>query len=397
MSKFLRLRSLAVPAIVALAGVGVMSGCGEDGASGLGECEGELGAKVEAFSTAVNALVDVSAEMKADLAVACYNIASDLGDTSVQDPGDGANVTDQQLQTLCNAASAKLNVAVTAQIGVRVEGGQCRVNAQAQVSCEADCSLDASCEGGDISVRCTPGELSVVCSGECQANATCQGTASVQANCEGTCDATCTGTCAGTCKGTCEGTCTAEDAQGNCVGRCTGTCTGSCDTRCEGKCSGNCKLAADANIECGGTARCKGGCDGTATAPECEAQLTEPSCEVDAECQAACKSSASIQAKCEPIKVVVTGNADLKATLEANLPVIMGVLRKGRLVFQASEGIGAAGVAVAGEIRGSAQCLASVGATLLGRLEAAGSAAVSVNVSVQASASVSGEATGSSS
>ena len=393
MSKLLRLRSMALPAVLAIAGAGLV-GCGEDGTPGV-ECEGELGAKVEAFKVAVNGLIELSADMKAELAVACYEIANDLGAT-VQDPGDGSSVTDQQLQTLCNAASTAVDAAVTAQVGVRIEGGQCRVNAQAQVSCEADCSLDASCQGGDISARCTPGELSVVCSGECQANATCQGSANVQANCEGTCNATCTGTCSGTCKGTCSGTCSAQDAQGNCVGTCSGTCTGSCSARCEGTCNGDCKLAADANIQCGANARCKGECSGTATAPECEVQLTEPSCEVDAECQAACKSSASIQARCEPLKVTVTGDAELKATLEANLPKVVAVLRKGRLVVQAAGDIGTAAGGLVTEIKGSAQCAASAGTALLGRLEAVGSAFVSVDVSVKACASVSGSATGTS-
>ncbi|HMJ12640.1 MAG TPA: hypothetical protein VK524_14555 [Polyangiaceae bacterium] len=397
MSKFLRVRSIALP-VMLLAGAGLMAGCGDD-ATSLTECEGQLGAKVEAFGDAVEVLTTVSGQMKGELGVACYKIAKDLGDTTVQDPGTGQELEDAQLTTLCNAAKARLDASLQAagQVTIAIEGGQCRINAQAQVNCEADCSVNAECRGGDVSARCDPGELSVQCSGECQASATCQGSAQVAANCEGTCDATCTGTCSGTCTGTCEGTCAGDtDTGAGCKGTCNGTCTGSCSAKCEGTCKGNCTLAADANIECGANARCKGGCTGTATAPQCEVKLDPPECEVDADCSAACESKASLEASCEPIKVVVsvTGNASLKTTLEANLPAILKVAGKAELAGNAIVDVGSAGVRVAGEISGSAQCLASVGASFVAQLQASAAAAATVNVSFTASASVSGSATG---
>lgn len=383
MSKLLRLRSMALPVALAIAGAGLV-GCGDDGTPGL-ECEGQLGAKVEAFGDAVDVLIDVSGEMKAELGTACYEIASDLGDTTVQDPGNGQNLTDQQLTALCNAAKARLDASLQAagQVTIAIEGGQCRINAQAQINCEAECTADAQCSGGEIEARCTPGELSVVCQGECAASATCQGSAQVAANCEGTCDATCTGTCSGECVGD-------TDTGAGCKGICEGT--------CEGTCNGNCKLAANANVECGAQARCKGECNGTATAPQCEAKLTPPECEVNADCSAACESKASLEASCEPIRVVVafsgTANTALKSTLEANLPAILRVAGKARLAGEAIGQVGQAGVRVAGEITNSGQCLAAVGASFVAKLEAAAEASASVNVSFQASASVSGSASG---
>ena len=73
MSKLLRLRSIALPAVLAIAGAGLV-GCGDDGTPGV-ECEGKLGAKVEAFGDAVDVLTRVSGEMKAELGAACYDIA----------------------------------------------------------------------------------------------------------------------------------------------------------------------------------------------------------------------------------------------------------------------------------------------------------------------------------
>ncbi|HEY6557314.1 MAG TPA: hypothetical protein VI072_08575 [Polyangiaceae bacterium] len=384
MSKLLRLRSMALPTVLAIAGAGLV-GCGEDGTSGIGECEGELGAKVGAFRDAVDVLIEVSGDMKAELGVACYEIAKDLGDTTVQDPGNGQALTDPQLTTLCNAAKARLDASLQAagQVTISIEGGQCRINAQAQVNCEASCTANAECSGGEIEARCTPGELSVVCQGECAASATCQGSAQVAANCEGSCDATCTGTCEGTCAGDTD----------------TGAgCKGVCEGECKGTCNGNCKLAGNASIQCGAQARCKGECTGTATAPQCEAKLTPPECEVNADCSAACESKASLEASCEPIKVVVafggTANASLKSTLEANMPAILRVAGKAKLAGQAIGQVGQAGLRVAGEITASGSCFASVGAGFITKLESAVAASATVNVSFQASASVSGSASG---
>ncbi len=386
MSKFLRLRSIALPAVLAIAGAGLV-GCGDDGTPGV-ECEGQLGAKVEAFSDSVDVLIKASTDMKAELGIACYGIAKDLGDNTVQDPGNGQNLEDEQLRTRCSAASTRLDAAVSAagRLTITTEGGQGRVNAEAQVNCEASCSANAECSAGEASARCEPGELSVVCQGECAASATCQGSANVAANCEGSCDATCAGECDGTCAGDTD---TSEAGF-----------KGVCNGKCEGTCNGNCKLAADANIECGAQARCKGECTGTATAPRCEVKLDPPECEIDADCSAACESRASLQAECEPLKVVVsfsgTANASLKTTLEKNMPAVLRIAGKLELAGQAIGGVGSAAAGVATEALASTQCAAAVGTGFGTKMAAALEASVSINVSVQASADVSGSASGSS-
>ena len=346
----------------------------------------------------VDALVSAAGSMKGKLAVACAAIANDLGATGVPDVGDGSNVSDDDLTATCDKASASITAEISASgsISVAIEGGKCEVSASAQFDCEASCDVNGTCEPGSIEAQCSPGELSGTCSGECKAGATCQGSATVAADCKGTCEATCTGTCGGNCSGKCEGTCSAQDGQGNCTGTCDGTCTGKCDTQCEGKCSGNCKLAADANISCGAEATCKGECSVAMTAPKCEAKLNPPSCNLDANCEAGCQGQASAKVECSEPKIVVTGSANVAfaATLEANLPAVFAVLAQGKVVASAAGDVVAKVPDVVAAVAGSVSCVASFGASFAADLQASAAASVSVNVSVSASAKTSGSASG---
>ena len=141
MRKLHSLRLISVPVLAAMLTAPMLSGCGEssdltDG--GLaGECEAELSAKANAFEVSVNALVDAAAELKASLAVACYNIANGLGDETVTDPGDGMDLEDDEMTTLCDAASAAISAEVTASGSITLEYDppRCEVNASAQLSC----------------------------------------------------------------------------------------------------------------------------------------------------------------------------------------------------------------------------------------------------------------------
>jgi hypothetical protein len=377
----------AAPLLVALMASVAAPGCGEDGPGG--NCEANISAKVEALDASITALVDVSGDMKASLYAACSKIANM--------PGDKMNPTDAEVTSACDAAATIVgSVRASATGGITIVPARCSVNASAQLSCEGSCNVEAECKGGDIKARCSPGELSVACEGSCMGEARCEGEANAAVNCEGTCGGTCEGTCEGTCNGECEGTCSAMGADGKCAGTCTGECKGSCSAKCTGECKGSCTLAANATVMCDAQLRCKGECTGTATAPECEAELTPPTCQADADCQAACEGQASFKAECTPPSVSITGAADIEAQARvvANLPAILEVAAKAQLAIESAGEVATSAGRVVGAVAGSVSCAAEYAADLKAQAEAAVSASASVNVSVMASASVSGEASG---
>ncbi len=357
-----------------LAGLGapaLLSGCGDDP---LGGCDFVLEARVKAFQGAVAALVKVSGEVTASIGVACANMAEDIDGTRPA-IADETAPTDDEVSAACDAASAAISGSITASgsITIQVVGGKCEVNASAQFSCEADCSVDASCDPGSVEVRCSPGELSGECSAECSGSCTVE-TGSIE----------CEGGCSGECSGTCSGSCSAMDGAGNCAGKCEGSCTGSC--------TGTCEVVAP-SASCSGS--CKGGCSVEVTAPSCEAKLEPPSCDLDADCSAGCEGEASLSAECTPPSIKIEGNVELVATLEANLPAIFLLFEvQGALIVDAAVDIAGKAVGVAEGVINDAGCALTFGASLAGEFSAAAEASVSVSVSVDASASASGSTGG---
>jgi hypothetical protein len=185
------------------------------------------------------------------------------------------------------------------------------------------------------------------------------------------------------------------EGEAECAGECDGECQGSCDAQCTGTCSGSCVLEANAMVECGAEVKCKGGCDGDFTAPSCEGELNPPECNLDADCQAGCEGQASFKAECTPPSVVIQGegSAELVATLEANLPVILNLKTKAELAVTAAGDIAGRLPDVVAELAGDIQCAASGGlAQLQAQVEASVEASASVVVSASASADVSGSA-----
>jgi len=413
------LRLISVPVLAAMLTAPMLSGCGESDdltESVAGECAAELSAKADAFQVSVQALVTAAGEMKTSLAMACYHIADDLGDDSVTEPeNEGEGISDEDMQALCTAAAGAIEAEISASGSIALEyvPPRCTVSAEAQLNCEANCSVDAECEGGTIEARCDPGELRVTCEGTCEGTASCEGTADVAAACEGSCAAectgecegTCSGTCSGTCTGECDGTCSAENAEGQCEGTCEGTCRGTCDAECQGSCSGtctgtctgSCEYTAEATVECDAELTCTGGCEGTATAPSCEAELQPPSCDIDAECQAGCDGQAKFEAECTEPRVTITGtaNAEFAATLEAQMPAILSVVAKLELIGEAAGQVAADAEDLGVELTGSASCALAYGADFVAQLQAAATASMSVEASFSASAEVSGSASGS--
>lgn len=370
MSKSKLVRYGAGPLLLAgLAAPAMLSGCGDD--IGPGGCGATLKARVEAFQGAVTALTNVSAEIKGNIAVACNGIASDLG--MDPPPVDGANTSDDDLSANCDMAAAGLDAAIAAEasFSIQVIGGQCSVKAEAQLNCEASCQVDASCDPGSVEVRCDPGELSGECSAECSGSCT---VTSGSVTCEGGCE--------GTCSGQCMGTCETMGGGGMCDGKCEGTCMGECTGTCD---------VVPPSATCSGS--CKGGCSVEYTAPQCEAKLEPPSCEVDADCSAGCEGSATLEAECTPPQIVIEASASLAATLETHLPAIFLVFEtQGELVVDVAADIAGKAVGVAEGVIAEAGCALEYGAGLVAEFEAAATASASVSVSVEASAEVGGSA-----
>lgn len=402
---------------------GAAQGCNEFSGGASAVASLSIDANTKAFVTAASELVQVSATLEGDVLTACVGIDTDLKvtDTWTAKGPDGGGSLDAEVTEACNQASAAISAGLSGDAGAQaacqlsIAGGQCTVKADAQISCEGSCTGSGSCQPGTVQARCSPGELTGQCSGTCNAMATCEGSASVQANCQGSCSAECTGTCTpptagsvdctGTCGGKCTGTCDGSTASGTacagtCSGKCDAACTfkagspGHCSGSCKGTCNGNCTLDANAMVSCGGSVNCKGGCSVAYTAPECEAKLTPPSCNVDANCEASCQSQAEFQATCSPPSVTLNCDASASAgvtaivtTVQKNFPaLILAAKTQGQLALDAAQATVKAGanvVANVGSLGGKAIACAQAAAT------ASVSASASVNVSVMASASAS--------
>jgi hypothetical protein len=377
------LKSLTTSTLLLAATMGLTSsGCGilgavEDIGDGL-SCEADFEAKMDSLQASVDGLISVSGDIRADVFLACQNIANDLGADGVP-AMDPSSATDSDLETACSLAQGAIDAEISAGVTIDlvIEPGYCQVAADAQISCEASCDVSGGCDPGSIDVRCEPGQLSGECSAECSGE--CRAEANVDIACEGTCQ--------GTCSGGCEGTCAVDDGMGGCAGECEGTCSGSC--------SGTCQIDAGASVTCEGT--CKGDCSVEFTAPSCEGELTPPSCDIDADCQAGCDGQAKFEAECVPptisVAVNAMANASLQGTLEANLPAIWSMANeRGTLTADAAGTVATAFGNVAAELATLPACLLVYTSDIAGQASASLDASVSVSASFSASANVAGSA-----
>ena len=289
------------------------------------EVKGDGSAKFSAFMVAAADFAAAAQAVVVDVSGACQSLAIDLGakENEVQE-----TAPDLRAAAWCNIAVAKIDAEVKAKgsITVKAQPPSCSFSASAQATCEGKCSGNASCEvsGGDVTLRCDPGFLAVKCGGQCEAK--CEGSANVAV--------ACTGKCEGACEGKCDGMAMGTMASGQCAGTCEGTCRGTCDVtgkasvKCDGECTGGCT--------------CPDGTDSCKKAPRCKAELNPPSaeCRGDVDCSASCKASASAKADCKEGSVTVSAtgsvNADALASLQANLPKIVAVVKARGAYLQAN-------------------------------------------------------------
>ncbi len=239
---------------------------------------------------------------------------------------------------------------IEGQIAANVSGGinvkfvepKCSASASVAVSASAQCEakLDASCSA---TVECSGGELSFACEGGCSGS--CEGTCSLPTcevavtgpslTCEGVCKGGCavsvTGACEGKCSGGCDADCSAYvddgsggyDCNGTCSGNCSGTCEVEAEAECSGECHGSCELQGpEAEASCTGDLGCKGSCEGSCSG-SCEGEISAPSCEgqascdadVSAKCEAQASAQASASLECTPPKLELDYN--FNASLDA--------------------------------------------------------------------------------
>lgn len=337
-------------------------------------CDDTIEARFVAYTDAVNALIDVSTDLKASVGASCVAIAKDLGATDVPDLSDLDDPDfDAKLTTACTKANTAIQDALAAKplLAIEVIGGECRIDASAQLACESKCVVSGECTPGTIELRCEPGELS----GKC--DATCTGSCTVT---QGSVD--CNGACSGTCNGTCDGACSQKDGTGKCIGKCNGSCTGSCTGTCE---------VVPPSATCSGS--CKGGCSIEYKEPYCEGKLTPAKCDLDVDCRAACNAQAQLKAECTPPKLVVTLDGDatspLAKTLTTNLPSLyIAAVELGPNLIEAGADVATKGVAAADAAVDALGCAALYSTALLGTFEATVVASASVQASVSASVSI---------
>ena len=370
--------------------------------AGTFKLDAQTATKLRAATAAAIDLKLLAEQIDADLKAGCAPIAKDLGATG--DFKDGKSACEAAAKAI---GDFKAKLGANAKVTLVTKPPKCEVAMNAMADCGAKC--DASVQGPNAKVECEPGKLSGSCDAKCSGSCEVSGGAKCEGECSGSCDAEIKGSCSGTCNGKCDG----KDSKATCAGTCEGKCEGGkVKAECKGKCGGECKLKAEA--KCEGT--CTGKCSAEMKAPKCTGEVTPP--KMSAECKGHCDADVSAKAECKPaqVGVAIVGAADasaagkLKATLEANLPLVLKVAigmaeRVGKVAASVQVVIDGAQATItdvtakggAGAALTTGQLGACLGGAFKGAASAAGSIKANVNVSVnvQASATASGSAGGS--
>jgi hypothetical protein len=309
----------------------------------------KVDARVREFVQSTADLNSVAVTLKGAVKDACIGIDNDLG---VTDSWSALGDTDDAISNskgtgACDAARSQIvsimNAHTNANFALVVSRGECHTDFDQEAKCEVGCSAQQQCDPGTVETRCDPAQLSVVCDGNCSAQASCEGRMDAEANCEGECEAECTGHCMGSCTDE-SGHKTDNDAN----------CHGKCKAHCSGKCNGHCKIDVSEGIQCGANVSCKGGCTTSFTQPKCETECTPPKCTIDQTCFENCRATAAAKAVCDPptVKLLAdaTAGADvvkLVATINKNLPpLIHSAEAQGRILVDEAQNVTASGKAV---------------------------------------------------
>lgn len=361
--------------------------------------DGELEGKVRASLAASADLQGIAADVEAEVATACGNLAKDLGasdaDLTPKEEGPG-----KKAEAACNAAVkaiSEMKAKAAGRLTVSVKPPVCVASVNAMADCAAKC--DATLKPGSVKVDCEGGKLS----GKCDAK--CEGTCDLEAGakCEGTCGGSCKGDCtaemSGKCDGTCNGKCDGKNSSAKCAGICEGTCKGKVDAQCRGECKGECDATCtvQAHGECKG--ECSGSCSVEFKEPKCSGEVKPP--QMSAECKAHCNASVNAKLECRPavVTVVATASVDvsaaakLKKAFEKDLPALLKVTlgMRGKLESITSN-VTASLEGAKSVVTASGSAALKVGGCFAESLKAEADASVQIKVSVKASASASASA-----
>lgn len=367
--------------------------------------EGTAKGTMTAFAQASGDLSATAQAMVDDVTNACRNIAIDLDQPADKRLAASRLGGRDAMNAWCGLAiDAITAVKAAGTLTIAVIGGRCDINVSVKARCQAQCDVNGTCDIKATPPTCKGGKLVVDCKGQCDATVE-----SPSISCTGSCMGTCSGTCAATvqapmvaCDGTCDGTCTGSGGAGNngiqTDGTCKGTCSGSCTARpgsasvaCSGSCQGSCTGSCAATPG-SASVQCSGRCTGDFEPLTCEGGTLEGGCEVDAKCDANCSGSAQAKADCTPPELTITlsamsNAAAIRATLEENLPAILGIFRfQGKAFVDAAGSVAASGsasvsaVVSSPSIKGTA-CLAAIG-TAVSEAVQNGTAAFTISGSV---------------
>ncbi len=293
-------RTLCSLAVFTVPAFFMVAGCEADSeSSSNATCSADVAPALEPFNDAVLQLDERLAELQASLAVACANIAADLGVSGVPEVGDGSQLAAVDVAHLCDQAATAIGeaTATAGPLELVTSTGLCLVDLNGQLACEESCAPELYCPEGALGVRCWSHDLWGRCYAGCSGHCVADPDTTVS----------CDGPCAGTCTGSCQGTCGA-DCDGPCAGLCTGECSGDCEV-------------VPPSAAC--TGWCRQGCSAELDDPGCAKPLYYSPCDYPSDCECICGAAAWLGAECIPPVVAVAGDSTLKVTLEQNLPAIL--------------------------------------------------------------------------
>jgi len=360
--------------------------------------DGQVEGQVKGALAAGANLQRLAAEIEGEVAMACGELAKDLGAADIEPKEQGPG---KKAEAACQAAVkaiGDMKAKAQGQLKVEVVPPKCYASMNAMAECAGQCSADV--KPGEAKVECEGGEISGKCEGECKGQCTVEAGAQCEGSCGGSCSGKCEGEISGQCDGKCTGKCDGKDVKGaKCTGVCDGKCAGEAKASCKGTCKGSCDASCTMEAKGSCSGMCSGSCNVEFKEPKCSGEVKPP--EMSAECKANCDAQVSGKVECVPAQVSasIDGSADaeaagkLKAALEKHLPALLKVTMgmKGRL-----EGVGEN---VTAAIEGGKAAVEAGGAAALkvagcfvASAQASAEASVQINVSVQASASASAEA-----
>src|SRR6187401_3614085 len=130
--------------------------------------QGELEGKVKAALAAGADLQQIAGSLEAEVALACGNLAKDLGasDADLKPKEDGPG---KKAEAACNAAVKFVNdVKAKAKGSLKVDVKPPRCSASMSVVADCAGKCDATVKPGSAKVECEGGKISGECTGKCE-------------------------------------------------------------------------------------------------------------------------------------------------------------------------------------------------------------------------------------